>query len=80
MTRLRQLSPELQNKLVRIQARQANRDRLKRIREALRRIEEEIAAALDRKQQASATVREYSEDRLLRQVKSARVDCDALEI
>jgi hypothetical protein len=74
------LNPELQAKLGRIQARQATRDRLKRIREALARIEAEIAAALDRKRQASASGAEYLEDHLLRRMKSVRADVDSLEL
>jgi hypothetical protein len=76
---LDRLSPEVRAKLARIQARQANRDRLKRIREALARIQAEIAAALDRKRQASASDREYLEDQLLRRIKSVRADVNMLE-
>jgi hypothetical protein len=77
---LRQLSPEVRAKVARAETRTANRDRLARIKEALARIEAEIAARLYQKRQASASDREYPEERLLRRVRSARAECDAMEI
>jgi hypothetical protein len=59
--------------------RQASRDRLKRVREALRRIQAELEAAV-REHRKSVSMGTFAEERWLQQIESLRLDLEMLEI
>jgi hypothetical protein len=79
MTALRQFDQATQNKLDKILARQTQRDRLARVREALRQIQEELEAAI-RQHRKSVSMGDFAEERWLREVKRVCFDLDILEI
>jgi hypothetical protein len=72
-------SPAMQAKLDRVLARRASRDRLKRIREALARIQAELEAAIEQ-HRLSYSQGTFVEERWLREIKRVQFDLDSLEV
>jgi hypothetical protein len=80
MNALRQLDRLTQNKLDRALLRQANKTRLARVRAALARIEEELAAAIAQHRRRSASMADLVEESWLRRIKHARAEIEATEL
>jgi hypothetical protein len=72
-------SPAVQTKLDRVRLRTENRARLSRIREALRRIEDELAAAVEHHRK-SFTSADLAEEGWLKRIRVVRAEIRALEI
>jgi hypothetical protein len=80
LVRDRPLDHATQAKLNRLLLRQANRDRLARIRIAVDRINQEIAAARDKKRLSVGGHVDCFEDGLLRRLRNLRADLELLEV
>jgi hypothetical protein len=78
---LRPLAPDVAAKLARVEARQENRGRLSRIREAVARIEAELEHALAEQRRSAWASSECSREAvLLRAIESLAFDWERLEL
>jgi hypothetical protein len=79
MNALRPFDRETQRKLDRVLLRQANKARLARVRAALARIEEELAAAI-RNHRKSVNMADLVEESWLRRIESLHAELNRLEL